>query len=232
MSEALRLSGYREPLGLWVREASRIPDAPALRVRDIVFSSRGDRVRGRVLLPADGAGPWPLVIHQPGGAGATRDAMAAAWEDWGLADAALVSIDLPLHGSRADQKLLALVPAEPDAAEPWRRALADEFTRQAVIDLERTLDALGALEWIDRDRVVYVGFGLGARIGSAFCALDARVGAAALAMSDAGPATPRAAAEDWVGRIAPRPTLLLDPELQGAVAPALREFLARTVRGE
>lgn len=232
MSEALRLSGYREPLGLWVHEASRVPDAPTLRVRDIAFSSRGDRVPGRVLLPADGAGPWPLVMFQPGGAGASREAMASACEEWALAGAALVSIDFPLHGARADQKLLSLLPAAPDAAEPWRRALADEFTRQAVIDLERTIDALGALEWIDRDRVVYVGFGLGARIGSAFCALDARVGAAALAASDDGPATPRADFDEWVVRIAPRPTLLLEPEPQSAVAPALREFLARTVRGE
>jgi hypothetical protein len=79
---------------------------------------------------------------------------------------------------------------------------------------------------------VYVGFGLGARIGSAFCALDARVGAAALAVSDTAPATPRADADDWLERIAPRPTLRLDPEPTSADASALREFLARTVRGE
>ncbi len=232
MSEALRLSGYREPLGLWVHGSSRIAEAPALRVREIAFSSRGDRVSGRVVLPADGAGPWPVVMVQTDAAATSREDLASLADGWALGDAALVSIDFPLHGARADQKLLSLLPGGDDAAPSWRRALADEFTRQAVVDLERTLDALAAFEWIDLDRVVFVGFGLGGRIGSAFCALDARIAAAALAPGPDGPATPRAAPDEWMPRIAPRPLLDLGADPPSPTAPAIRDFLATTVHAE
>jgi dienelactone hydrolase len=249
MDETLRLSGYREPLGLWVHSASRIAERPTLRVRDIEFSSRGDRVPGRVILPADGAGPLPLVLLQTEGPDTTREAVAGLGAAWAEDGAAVASIDLPLHGARADQKLLELLPGAGDTPPPWRRALADEFTRQSVIDLERPLDALCALEWIDADRIAYVGFGLGARIGSAFCALDARVRAAALAPHPGGPETPGADPTRWIGLIAPRPVLLLgatasetgdsvesisfdlDPsELPVSAAPSIARFLAHTFR--
>jgi dienelactone hydrolase len=213
MTDELRLSGYREPLGLWVHDAPRPSAHPTLRLEDLEFSSRGDRVPGRVVLPADGAGPLPLVLFQGGRGGAAREraleALGAAWAGRG---AAVASIDLPLEGVRADAKLAGWLPAPGDAAaSPLAAALAREVARQAVIDLERALDALGSRAWIDAERIAFVGLGAGARIGSAFCALDPRVRAAAL---DAAAAETPAAGLDpaaHLARIAPRPLLRIEP---------------------
>jgi cephalosporin-C deacetylase-like acetyl esterase len=230
MEEALRLSGYREPLGLWVRESARVAEHPALRTRELEFSSRGDRVSGRVILPAEGGGPLPAVLLQ-GDASAAHELAGSPAVAWAELGAAVATVDLPLHGARADQKLLSMLPEPGDAAPAWRRALGREFARQAVIDLERTLDALCALEWIDPERIVYVGFGLGGRLGAAFCALDARIRAAALEVSAGGPELPGADPAAWVGRIPPRPLLALEPGTTPAAATdVLRDFLEKTLR--
>jgi len=214
MSAPLRLSGYREPLGLWVRKATRLEAHPALRVREFEFSSRGDRVPGRLLLPATGSGPHPLVMLQDaaGAAAATSSALATDGP-WAAGGVAVASIDLPLHGARSDQKLLARLPAPGEPApDPRRAALAFEFARQAVIDLERTLDALAAVEWIDAERIVYVGRGAAAAAGAAFCALDGRPCAAVLAFAEGGPGRPELDPAHHVPRIAPRPLLLVASE--------------------
>jgi len=229
MDGALRLSGYREPLGLWVRESARVPERPDLRARDLAFSSRGDRVNGRVILPAEGGGPLPVVLLQ---ADPATDGSEPPGSDWAALGAAVATIDLPLHGARADLKLRALLPRAGESAPDWRRALGREFTRQAVIDLERTLDALSALEWIDPDRIVYVGFGLGGRLGAAFCALDPRIRAAALAPSTRGPELDGAEPDAWMARIPPRPLLALAPDATPSETRSeLRSFLERTLAG-
>jgi dienelactone hydrolase len=58
------------------------------------------------------------------------------------------------------------------------------------------------------ERIAYVGFGLGARLGAAFCSLDPRVRAAALAFPGAGDGA-ALDARTYVARIAPRPLLLV-----------------------
>ena len=211
MEGALRLSGHREPLGLWRHRVGPPLEHPGLRSERIEYSSRGDRVSGRLWQPGRRNGELPLVLlqHRAGeGASSAEIESAAA----GLAErgAAVAAIDFPLHGARGDPKLGArlarALSGERDAAPG---DLVEEFARQAVVDLERALDACASIPELDLDRVAYVGFGLGARLGAAFCSLDPRVGAAALAFpgpSDGAPALdPRA----FVARIAPRPLLLV-----------------------
>jgi dienelactone hydrolase len=100
--------------------------------------------------------------------------------------------------------------------------------QQAVIDLERALDALAETAWIDAERIAYVGFGLGGQVGSAFCALDPRPAAAALAPSvgaalAAGPDPAR-----YLARIAPRPVLCFE-QPPAAAAAAIWDFLAQSL---
>ena len=95
-----------EPVGLWTASAAAPADAPNLRARRFEYSSRGDRVPGLLLLPAEGEGPFPLVLLQHG-AGGSKDAayLDAARLPWVQRGVAVASIDFPLHGERASAKL-------------------------------------------------------------------------------------------------------------------------------
>lgn len=208
---ALRLSGHREPLGFWRHRAGPPTQLPGLRAERIEFSSRGDRATGRLWLPRRGKGELALVLlqHRAGASAACPEIEAVAGR---LAErgAAVAAVDLPLHGGRGDAKLgdrlARALSGEPDAAPD---TLVEEFARQAVVDLERALDACASLPELDMERVAYVGFGLGARLGAAFCSLDARVRAVALAFPGAGGAAAGLDPAAYVARIAPRPLLLV-----------------------
>jgi dienelactone hydrolase len=227
MTDELHLAGYREPLGLWVRKGVRIATRPGLRTQELEFASRGDRVTGRLILPAQGGGPHPLVLAQHALGHSAAGLLEEIGTSWVEAGAAVAAVDFPLHGARADHKLLGLL-GDGHHRDPRGAALAAEFVQQAVIDLERALDALAATAWIDAERIAYVGFGLGGQIGSAFCALDPRPAAAALAPGvgaalAAGPDPAR-----YLGRIAPRPVLRVE-QPPAAAAAAIWDFLARVL---
>lgn len=213
MRGELQLATPSEPLGLWSRRATPPAAYPDLQARHLEFSSRGDRVAGRLLLPAATPGPLPAVLLQHDARDSAHSpTLTAAGGRWARRGLAVASIDFPLHRARAESKLCDLLLDE--AAEGHdgtaRRALAVEFTRQAVIDLQRALDALSALDAVDAERVAFAGFGLGARIGTAFCALDSRPRATALALggADGGPAG--ADPTQYAAGIAPGPLLLID----------------------
>jgi len=213
VSGALRLSGQREPLGLWRHRAGPPAELPDLRAERIEFSSRGDRVTGRLWIPKRTDGGLALVLLQHRAASSAGDAeTVSAAAQLAPRGAAVAAIDLPLHGARGDAKLgtrlLRALAGEHDAAPA---ALVEEFARQAVVDLERALDALIPLPEIDAERVGFVGFGLGAQLGAAFCGLDPRVRAVALAFeADGSRAVPGLAPPEEHGpRIAPRPLLEL-----------------------
>jgi dienelactone hydrolase len=218
-----------EPLGLWTRAARPSAARPDLRGLAFEFASRGDRVPGRVWLPRRGEGPFPLIVLQTGWHGAqdapALDAVAASWTRGG---AAVASIDLPLHGERASAKVGRLLRAglglEPGAGA-LATAVVDEFSRQAVLDLRRCLDALGRVEGIDCERVAYAGLGLGSLVGAAFCAFDPRPRAAALALGGGGRGASESDPVRHVGRIAPRPVLFVNATGDAAIPQAAAEAL-------
>ena len=214
MEAVLLAPDPREPLGLWSRAGRSLPAHADLRTLCFEFSSRGDRVPGRVLLPPDGEGPFPVVLLQHGASGAKdapyMDAVAAPWARGGVA---VASIDFPLHGERASAKLGSLLRAglgiDPGDG-PLAAGIAHEFLRQAVLDLRRCLDALAALDALDRGRIAYAGLSLGAIVGAIFCALDPRPRAAVLALAGAGRGVSALDPLHHVGRIAPRPVLFVN----------------------
>jgi dienelactone hydrolase len=211
MDRELRLSGYREPLGFW------------MRAHEIEFSSRGDRVTGRLILPGQGAGPFPLVIAQHALGSSADELLGLLGTSWVEAGAALAALDFPLHGARMDQKLQHML--REGARDPLRSALAREFVQQALVDLERAVDALESHPSIDARRIGCVGFGLGAQVGSAFCALDPRPAAAALAPAGGAALASGPDPDAYRARIAPRPLLIIDTPPDRA-APRIWEFLA------
>ena len=227
-------------LSFWERENPHFshwelpPPASAAghRCSGFAFSSRGDRVTGRIWWPAPRATSWPLVLlgHavQSSADGLTSEEAATAWRDRGFVVAAL---DLPLHGARWSEKLsLFFLDAfvgdvGPVDAKEWKRRrglitdperhlLCGELQRQAQADFSRLLDALLADPElrIDPERIAFAGFSTGAVVGAHVVAGDERIRCAAFA---------EAGAELLVGlldvhpgqaseAIAPRPQLQLE----------------------
>ena len=208
---------------MWRREQAPPASAPDLRSLAFEFSSRGDRVPGRLLLPPSGAGPFPLVLLQHG-LGGSKDSpyLDAAAGVWVRGGAAVASIDFPLHGARASRKHAERLGT---AGSGPGIALATELMRQAVIDLRRALDAAAQLPELAAERVAYAAFSMGSIIGATFCGVDPRPRAAALALGGAGLAPPELDPARYVGRIAPRPLLLVGATRDQRIPRAATEAL-------
>jgi len=199
------------------------------------YSSRGDRVPGRLLMPEGGARRCPLVLLQHG-AGGSKDApyLDAAAGPWVRGGAAIASIDFPLHGERASAKLteraLGYLAGGGAARTPEAEALFVELARQAVFDLQRALDALARVPGVDASRTAYVGFSMGAILGAGFCAVEPRVSAAVLAIGGGGFGPREIDPVHHVGRIAPRPVLFVNAERDERVPRAAAEALHAAAR--
>lgn len=221
-----------EPVDLYTAPCTAPPGVHGVVALRFELSSRGDRVPGRLLLPASGASPCPLVLLQHGAGGSKQapylDAAAGPWVRGG---AAVASIDFPLHGERANAKLteralgylagLGGSGGSDDDAE----ALFVELARQAVLDLHRTVDALATLPRVDPSRVAYVGFSMGAILGAAFCAAEPRVRAAVLAIGGGGFGPRAIDPVHHVPRFAPRPLLFVNVERDERIPRAAAEAL-------
>jgi dienelactone hydrolase len=209
-ADALRV---REPLGFWSAPLPARPAWEGVRAFRFEYSSRGDRVPGLLMLPAEAAPPHPLVLLQHG-AGGSKEAeyLDAARLPWVRRGVAVASIDFPLHGERASAKLSELLLSGLGSGLAGARTLAlwSEFARQSVHDLARALDALGALPELDGGRVAYAAFSLGAMIGALYCPQDARLRAAALALGGGGQGPPHLDPCAHISGFAGRPLLLLN----------------------
>jgi uncharacterized protein len=211
LSDRIRLDPA-EPLGALFRERAVPASLAPLRCERFEYTSRGDRVSGRLLLPAERGARRPLALVGHG-AGGSKDAeyLDAAVGPWVRGGAAVASIDFPLHGERASAKLserllASLAPGADRSEEPlWL-----DFVAQAVIDLERALDALALHPELDPGRTVYAGFSLGTILGTLFCAGEPRVRAAALAIGGGGIGPEAADPALHIARFAPRPVLFVN----------------------
>jgi len=221
--------GDAEPLGLH-RSPQALPHALAdLRGERLEFSSRGDRVPARLLLPGRRPGPYPLVLlgHGAGGSKESEylDAVAAPWV---RAGAAALSLDLPLHGERHNEKLAEPLRASrhrPAGASPAAVLLWNELVEQSAADLERSLDAAALVPEIDPGRTVYAAFSLGAILGAPFLARDPRPRAAALALGGCGLGPPGPDPALRIAGFAPRPLLFVNASQDATVPREAAEAL-------
>jgi dienelactone hydrolase len=224
-----------EPVALWMRDTRPPASATELRARRFEYSSRGDRVPGLLLLPPEGAGPFPLVLLQHG-AGGSKDAdyLGPVREPWARRGLAVASIDFPLHGERASAKLNELVLAALAAPSRVRNddglALLVELARQATSDLARAVDALTTLQEIDADRVGYAAFSMGAMLGSLYIPYDARVRAAALAVGGAGFGPKTIDPTSHIAGFAPRPLLFVNASRDERIPRSAAEALHAAAR--
>jgi fermentation-respiration switch protein FrsA (DUF1100 family) len=223
-----------EPTALWMRETPAPATAPELRARRFEYSSRGDRVPGVLLLPPAGPGPFPLVLLQHG-AGGSKDAayLPPVREPWARRGVAVASIDFPLHGERSSAKLNEILLATmlaPQRAGGDGLALFEELVRQAVNDLARAVDALGALPEIDADRVGYAAFSMGAMLGSLYIPYDARIRAAALGVGGSLFGSSPLDPASHIAGFAPRPLLFVNASRDERISRSAAEALHAAAR--
>lgn len=207
-----------EPLALFWSELPTPEAFGEASCRRFEFSSRGDRVPGRLILPK-GAGPHPLLLFQHGAGGSKESVYLEAAAPWVRSGLAVATIDLPLHGERSSAKLTerlltdvrgGIAHPEADALPQASQTLWIEFARQSVADLKHCLDAMASVPELDTDRMAYAAFSLGSMLGAIFCALDPRPKAAALALGGAGFGPPEVDPAGYIGALAPRPLLLIN----------------------
>jgi len=219
----------REDLALWVARAAPGPAAGVETLR-FEYSSRGDRVPARLLLPADADRPAPLILLQHGAGGAKdSDYLDTAALPWVQRGAAVASIDFPLHGQRHSDKLSewmlqSLAASKPATEGPWGD-LWHEFATQSVADLQRALDALEQLPQVDVERCAYAAFSLGAILGAGFCGADPRPRAAALALGGGGFGPEALDPTRRIGAFAPRPLLFVNATRDERIPRASAEAL-------
>lgn len=224
----------RETAGGLVRERVSFMGAGVHRVPAVLVYHRAAPV------------PRPVLLIEHGlNAGKDDERIALLRDVWAEHGFACVSIDLPMHGERADSPIDVLAMF----AQPYRGL---HFVQDTVVDLCRTVDYLASRPDIDTGRLAYVGFSMSTFLGVQFVAEEPRVRAACFAMGGAGlfhflvsrsPAESRADQElvatlidplHYAPRIAPRPVLqvngLSDTIIPAALGHMLHGALAEPKR--
>ena len=151
----------------------------SLRAVRFSFTHEGERVPGALWLPAEAAGPLPLVLIQHPGMGSKDDGFVSGpAQGWALAHGwACAGIDAPGHGERlSGDPLEALRDPERGAA----------MVRQFAGEVHATVDELLARYPLDADRLGYFGYSLGAMLGVPAVAGDGRFRAAVFAAAGTG----------------------------------------------
>ncbi len=185
--------------------------------RHFEFSCRGDRVPLSVLAP-EFAPPHPTLLVQPAPGEGSGLASLGGLGTWLGAGMAVASIELPLFGSRRSAKLSekltesVVTAARGDPIDESGGLLWEEFTRQAVMELRRTLDVLTEVWGGAPNTTVFAGVGIGASVGTLLCAVDERLRGAVLALTGGGFGPEPIDPTGFVADIAPRPVLFVNQE--------------------
>jgi fermentation-respiration switch protein FrsA (DUF1100 family) len=157
------------------------------------------------------------------------------------------AIDARFHGERSDWQALQRVTRDP--------LLLERMLRETVVDTRRGLDVLETRTDVDPRRIGYLGISMGGFLGAMLAGSDERVQAPVLLVSGADWPTMLDSAEardlrglpeevlgdaaaildpidpkHWVGRISPRPVLMIAGDADDAVPPASARALHEAAR--
>jgi dienelactone hydrolase len=172
--ERIALLDYDRSAPLSFVDHGRVNRNSAIVVRDVSYASGGRRVRAFLVLPP-GGGPFPAVVYAHG-SGEDRLAFVGV-AAWIVARGAVaVTVDQPSEGGPD---------AQPDALTAIRRQR--DRTARAVVDFRRTVDVLATLPQVDEERIGFVGFSAGARLGAILSGVERRFDAFALMSGGASP---------------------------------------------
>jgi dienelactone hydrolase len=160
-------------------------------VREQIFQL-GD-IPGVLWTPQDAAGPRPLILlgHGGGQHKKTPGVVFRARRFVTELGFAAVSVDVPNHGDRTDERydrLAAENQARVAAGEDLATVIADFqelAARQTVPEWQAVLDAVQELDHVGTGPVGYWGVSLGCGLGVPFVAAEPRVEAAVLGLGGA-----------------------------------------------
>lgn len=241
------------PLDARIREETDVPaseNVPAYRRIALSFMNNHDeRVPGLLWLPASSRAPAPCVLflHGLGGNKMTGEPFALALLQQGYATLAL---DAAYHGERAAGK-------QPMYGTTFYR-LRDGYIQTAV-DYRRALDYIETRSDIDSRRITLIGVSMGGIMGSLLAAVESRIKCPVLLVAGAdrglmcriseievwrrvrqenpnldfdeishimAPADPL----NFVGKISPRPLLMINGTKDNIVPVAANKLLHATAR--
>lgn len=206
------------------------------RIETLTFAaSDGERVPALFSLPLEGSPPFACILV---GHGLRTDKEAfPLWDRLGAAGFGTFAIDARLHGERRDPGALQALSTDP--------VILERMLRETVIDMRRAVDYLETRPECDPDRIGYLGASLGGFLGSMLAGADERIQAPVLLVSGADWPTMLASTEarlflagatpaeveaagmlmdridpvHWVGRISPRPVLMIAGDADRSVPP-------------
>lgn len=198
------------------------------------LSTHDSMVTGLLSRPKPAPGPVPVIIFLHG----LRDSKSEDYMQVGnrifLRNGyAVLRIDAQNHGERKRHEFeLDLTRGYPY----WSRGVAI----QTVFDLRRAVDFIASRPELDSSRLAFFGASFGGLVGTVFVGIDERVKAAALALAGGGlnlmfgaqGASPKvdeflSVVEplNFVGRISPRPLLMLNAKRDETVPPIAARWL-------
>ena len=206
-----------EDLSILERPAEGAETPAGAGARRFEFSCRGDRVPLAVLAP-ESEPPYPTLLVLPAPGEGSELSNLQGLDSWLAAGVAVASIELPLFGSRRSgkrpEKLTESVvaAARGEAIDDTGELLWEEFTRQAVMELRRGLDMLAEVWGGEPSASAFAGVGIGASIGTLWCAVDERPCGAVLVLTGGGFGPASIDPTSFVANIAPRPLLFVNEE--------------------
>lgn len=134
-----------------------------IAIHDITFDGGKERVPAFLLMPP-GKGPYPAVIYLHGQGGNRLEMLySASW----LAGrrAVALTVESPYSPSRSIQLGRGV--------EGLRRER--DRTVMSIVELRRAVDLLQSLPQVDDDRIGFVGYSAGARMGAILAGVERRI---------------------------------------------------------
>jgi dienelactone hydrolase len=136
-----------------------------VELRDISFKgAQGESVPAYLVVPS-GKEPHPAVIYAHGSGGDRRDLL-------------LYAILLAQKGAVAMALEMNYAASRTTGAPPQGIRGAEAVARnqiQAVVEVRRAVDVLRSLDFVDDDKIGYVGWSAGARTGAILAGVDHRI---------------------------------------------------------
>jgi dienelactone hydrolase len=155
---------YKSSLPLGFESRATSLGGQGVEVRDISFAGPdGSRIKGYVASPSS-SGKHPGVIYAHGAGGNRSELLDQATA---MARRGAVALTLDMSYS-------------PDRAAPLPSGMAGVRARaqtevEAVREIRRSVDLLRSLSFVDGDRLGYVGWSAGARIGAVAAGVEHRI---------------------------------------------------------
>jgi len=212
-----------------------LKDTSAYSLFNVTFRSvHNQKVTALLTVPKENSEPYPVIILMHGlGDRKTVDYIETGNDYFLKSGYAVLRLDVAKHGERYEDDYDF---SFTDGYRYWSR----EIIIQTVFDLRRAVDFIQTRKELDADRIGYYGISLGGIIGTIFCGVEPRVKVPVITLAGGGMHLMfgmDALSDDtkdylsmiepnnFVGKIAPRPLLMINAENDDIVPPMMSKLM-------